>query len=212
MNIHTIEVGPIDANCFVVWDKTDEAIVIDPGYDAEKILSFLKANNLSVAAYLLTHGHFDHISALADMCDVCPAPVSIHNNDLEWAFDYRNSMLPLYPTPRRPEKVDRVIDDGQSWTDGGMLYKIILTPGHTPGGVCYHFPGDRILFSGDTLFEGSVGRTDLPGGDARVLSLSLAKLAKLPDTTAIYPGHGPDTVMAQEKRLNYFMQRSHLMK
>ena len=205
MRVATIIVGEIQTNCFAVWDRSKHAIVIDPGAEATRILALLKKNRLSVAAYLLTHGHMDHISALADMYDAMPAPIGLHGTDLEWAFDESNQMPPFYPAPKRPPEIARVLEDGQEWTDGGLTYRAISTPGHTPGSVCFFFPEQNILFSGDTLFAGSVGRTDLPGGNPRILNASLAKIARLSDNTVVYPGHGSATNMAHEKKTNFFM-------
>lgn len=206
MNIETVTVGEFQANCFVIRAESKQAIVIDPGAEAERVMTFLKKNRLSVASYLLTHGHMDHISVLAEMYDAMPAPVGIHGADLKWAFDQGNQMPPFYSTVKRPPEIARVLKDGQEWMDADLTYRVILTPGHTPGSVCFLFPAQNILFSGDTLFAGSVGRTDLPGGNSRALSASLAKLAQLPDNTAVYPGHGPVTNIACEKKTNFFMQ------
>ena len=207
MNIETLEVGPIGTNCYVVWGDASQALVIDPGGDAPAIMKAVKGHRLSIAVYLLTHGHMDHISALADMYDLAPAPIAIHAADLAWAFEDVNTLWPVYTTaPRRPPKIDRVLADGQDFTDAGLKCRVIHTPGHTPGGVCFHFTDERVLFTGDTLFAGSVGRTDLNGGAPRVLPRSLTLLTRLPDVTAIYPGHGPDTTLAQEKKSNYFLR------
>lgn len=207
MNIETIEVGPIGTNCYVTWGKTAQALIIDPGADSLTIMETVKARKLSVAAYLLTHGHMDHIGALADMHDRAPAPIAIHADDLVWAFEDVNTMWPMFTeAPRRPSKIDRALADGQEFADGGLRYRVIHTPGHTPGGVCFHFTEENVLFTGDTLFAGSVGRADLPGGNSRILARSLALLAKLPDLTAVYPGHGPATTMEREKRGNMFMR------
>lgn len=207
MNIETIEVGEFQVNCFVVWDSaTLQALVIDPGGNAESILSFLRKKRLSVAACLLTHGHFDHIGALKDVNQAFPSPIAIHPADLAWAFTEANQFPPFYPPVTKPAAEIRALKDGQIWTDGGLSYAVIETPGHSPGSVCFHFKADAALFSGDTLFAGSVGRTDLPGGHSRSLTVSLKKLARLPDDTRVFPGHGPATDIAQEKETNYFMQ------
>jgi glyoxylase-like metal-dependent hydrolase (beta-lactamase superfamily II) len=206
MHIETIVVGEFQVNCFVVWGQSDKALVIDPGSDAELILQFLKQKKLTVAAYLVTHGHMDHICGLADLYSARPAPIGISEDDLEWSFSNANQMPPYYGVPKRPAEIARLLKDGQEWNDAGLAYKVISTPGHTPGAVCFHFEGANCLFTGDTLFAGSVGRTDLPGGSSRVLSASLKKLAGLPDATLIYPGHGLSSDIAMEKRTNYFMQ------
>ncbi|MFH1969290.1 MAG: MBL fold metallo-hydrolase [Verrucomicrobiota bacterium] len=207
MNIECLTVGPFQASCYVVWGPERRALVIDPGADAATILAFLDAHGLDVACYLLTHGHMDHINALAEVSDKHPAPYAIHALDLKWAFGPLNQSPPNYSVPRRPVEPFRTLADGQTWTDGGLSYTVIGTPGHSPGSVCFHFSTDRVLFSGDTLFQGTVGRTDLPGGDGRALTQSLRKLAQLPPETRIVPGHGPETRLAEEFRINPFLKK-----
>jgi len=207
MNIECLTVGPFQASCYVAWGPERHAVVIDPGADAAAILAFLDAHQMDVACYLLTHGHMDHISALAEVSEKHPAPYAIHALDLKWAFGPLNQSPPYYPVPRRPAGALRTLDDGQTWKDGGLSYTVIGTPGHSPGGVCFYFAPARALFSGDTVFQGTVGRTDLPGGDGRVLTQSLRKLAQLPPETRIFPGHGPETRLADEFRINPFLKR-----
>ncbi len=205
MNIETIVVGAFQANCFVVWGEAKQAIIIDPGDDSECILNFLQECKLSVAAYMLTHGHMDHISSLAALHEALPAPIGLHPRDLAWAFTEVNNMPP-YGVPTKPAQIERALEDGQSWQDGGLTYQVIETPGHTPGGICFHFPDQNALFVGDTLFAGSVGRTDFPGGNSRALKQSLQRLRLLDDDLTVYPGHGPTTTMGIEKQTNFFMQ------
>jgi glyoxylase-like metal-dependent hydrolase (beta-lactamase superfamily II) len=206
MPIETVVVGPFEVNCFIVWGDAKAALVIDPGSDPDRILAAIEDKGLSIAAYLLTHGHVDHVSGVGALHRVRPAPVAMHKDDRRWAFGAQNQMPPFYGVPEKPAAAERVLADGQEWTDGGLNYRIVGTPGHTPGGVCFYFPAQRTLFSGDTLFAGSVGRTDFPGGDSRVLARSLAELAKLPDDTRILAGHGPATTIGYEKQTNFFMQ------
>ncbi len=206
IHIESLVVGPIESNCYVVWGDHREALVIDPGDDANRIVSVIEREKLSVQAYLLTHGHVDHVSALAEVHERHPAPVGLHPEDARWAFEPINQLPPFYPAPRAPARIDRSWKEGEEWTDAGFPYRIIETPGHTPGGVSLHFIRDGVLFAGDTLFHGSVGRTDLPGGDSRVLSESLKKLAQLPDEIRVYPGHGPETTIGFEKGHNPFLQ------
>ena len=207
MNIECLTVGPFQANCYVVWGPERHALVIDPGADAATILAFLDTHRMDVTGYLLTHGHMDHISALAEVSDKHPAPYAIHALDLKWAFGPLNQSPPYYSVPRQPVEPFRTLADGQTWTDGGLTYAVIGTPGHSPGSVCFHFSTDCVLFSGDTLFQGTVGRTDLPGGDGQVLTQSLHKLAQLPPETRILPGHGPETQLAKEFRINPFLKK-----
>ncbi len=211
MKIELITVGPFDVNCAVVWGDAKRALIIDPGFDAPLIQSCLDANGLSVAAYLLTHGHADHINALAELHAVHPAPVYLHAEDERWAFGPNNQIPPHYPVPTKPAadfptlgKND--LNFSNPWKIADLNFQTLETPGHTPGGVCYWFKDENICFTGDTLFKGSCGRTDLPGGDGRILAASLKKLAKLPPETRIIAGHGDETTIAHELKTNFFLQ------
>ena len=207
MNIECLTVGPLQANCYIAWGPERHALVIDPGADAQTIQACLDTHGLDVACYLLTHGHYDHIGALAEVSEKRPAPYALHALDLKWAFGVLNQSPPYYSAPRRPVGPSRALADGQTRTDGGLAYAVIATPGHSPGSVCFHFPETHVLFSGDMLFQGTVGRTDLPLGDERLLTQSLRKLAQLPPETRIFPGHGPETRLAEEFRINPFLKR-----
>ena len=206
MTIKTIVVGEFQVNCSVIWGDDKQAVIIDPGGDIETIIACIDKEGLQVAAYMMTHGHMDHISGLAALHAARPAPIGLHPKDREWAFTELNQMLPFYGTPDKPTRIERDLEDGQIWEDGGMTYSVIETPGHTPGGVCFCFSDGKALIVGDTLFAGSVGRTDLPGGDSRVLSQSLKRLTTLEESLTVYPGHGPTTTIGHEKRTNFFMQ------
>ena len=240
MNIQKITVGPYEVNCAVLWGEDKQALIIDPGYDAADIETVLEENGLTVAAILLTHGHADHISALAELHAAHPAPVYLHAADAAWAFGPNNQILPYYPVPEKPdteiidptnpprpsgtpplEGTDQTpllrrggrneVADGvgsKHWKIADLSFQCLETPGHTPGGVCYWFEEAEACFTGDTLFKGSCGRTDLPGGDARTLTASLGKLAEtLPPETRIVAGHGEDTTMEYELATNFFIQR-----
>ena len=206
MKIRTLAVGDFEANSYFVSDAGGHTLVIDPGAEPNRIARVLRDHNLSVIVYLITHGHMDHISALAALEREFPAPVGIHPADANWAFGGLNQMPPAYDIPTKPRNLERALSDNQEWTDGGLHYRVLATPGHTPGCVCFHFPEENALFTGDTLFAGSVGRTDFPGGDDRLLTESLAKLARLPNDTAVFPGHGPQTTIGQEKATNPFLR------
>ncbi|MBI2439864.1 MAG: MBL fold metallo-hydrolase [Lentisphaerae bacterium] len=208
MQIECLSVGPIQANCYLVWGPEQRALVIDPGAEPETILKRLATRRLEVACYLLTHGHADHIGALTELSAKRPAPYALHEADHKWAFSVVNQIPPFYPAGHRPSAAWRTLADGQNWSDGGLTCQVIGTPGHTPGSVCFYFPDERLLFSGDTLFQGSVGRTDLPGGDDDKLRDSLRKLSQLPPVTRILTGHGPETSLAEELRTNPFLQAS----
>lgn len=206
MRVLEIPVGPFESNCFFV-STAGGCLVIDPGDDAERLISLLREEKLTPSLYLLTHGHMDHVFALADLVKAFPAPVGMHPVDAGWAFTDVNIMPPYYETaPVAPASIARNLADGQVWEDIGLKYRIIETPGHSPGSVSFYFPEQNLCFCGDTLFSGSVGRTDLPGGDARVLKESLKRLAALPGNTVIFPGHGPKTSILQEKKTNFYLR------
>lgn len=209
MDVETIVVGEFGVNCLVCAGVNGQALVVDPGEDAGDILARLRERRLTVAAYLLTHGHCDHVTALAALAEAMPAPVAMHPADWRWAFSDANTLPPFFATaPRRPAGEHIDFAEGTAYTYAGLPFTVIETPGHTPGGVCIHFEADETLITGDTLFAGSVGRTDLPGGSSRTLAASLKKLKALPDHTRILPGHGPASTIGREKRTNYFMQEN----
>lgn len=204
MNIQRLVVGPFEVNCYLVWDSRRRAIVIDPGAEPDRILASIAEQELRVLACLATHGHMDHIGALAAVAAKASAPVGIGRLEIRWAFSPANQMPPYYTVPQKPAEIGRLLEDRQQWMDGDLDYEVIATPGHSPGSVCLHFPAVGALFSGDTLFQGTVGRTDVPGGDGRLLAQSLLKLAHLPTATRVYPGHGPETTLAVELQNNPF--------
>ncbi|OGV44629.1 MAG: hypothetical protein A2X46_03155 [Lentisphaerae bacterium GWF2_57_35] len=208
MQIESIIVGPFEVNCYLARQEGESsALVVDPGAESALILRELARRRLQPAAYLLTHGHVDHLSALEDICRKHPAPVYMSRQDAAWAFLPVNRYPPYYDAPQKaPEVIVTFEQDGQSITAAGLTWQVIETPGHSPGGVCYFFPDANVLISGDTLFQNSVGRTDLPGGDPRVLTQSLKKLAQLPPQTVVYPGHGPSTTIHDEKQNNFFFR------
>jgi len=207
MNITPITTGAYEEICYLVWGAEKQAIIFDPGHDAEQILQTLEENGLSVAAYVCTHGHADHINALNALHQKHPAPILMHTADWSWAFSSVNQIPPHYPVPQCPEpKVFLPLESSSDWNFADLRFQCLETPGHTPGSCCLLFPASGILVAGDTLFKGSCGRTDLPNGDARLMKASLNRLKQLPDPTRVYPGHGPDTTIAIEKATNFFMQ------
>ncbi len=206
LHVEKVIVGPLEVNCWIIWNEQKKAIIIDPGYDADKILKVINDNQLSIAAYMMTHGHADHISALADIANQIPAELGIHPADAKWAFSMQNIIPPFYSYPKTPTMISRNFSDNQIYCDADITYKIIETPGHTPGSVCFYFENDGIIFTGDTLFKGSAGRTDFPGGNPRKLTESLKKLKELPDNTIVHSGHGPSSTIGYEKEHNFFMR------
>lgn len=207
MKIQTLPVGPIGTNCHLAIDEsTRRAVLLDPGDEADAILSHLRAENLTLDAILVTHGHPDHILALADLSDALPGvPIWFPAGDLPWAFTPANALAGFLPAPRRPAAELHPATEGTRLPLAGAAWHCLETPGHTPGGVCWHVPSANLLFTGDTLFAGSAGRTDLPGGDYPTLIRSLRRLATLPPSLKVFPGHGPDTDFAEELRSNPFL-------
>lgn len=207
MNIETRTTGYIEENCYFVSNPaTRQIVVIDPGDDAPQLTVRLKELGATVVAYLLTHGHVDHITALAPLAAVFPAPIYIHPLDAAWCFTEQNNLPGFYDAPATPKGPIVAAEEGAVLELAGARWSIVETPGHTPGGVCWKLEDDHALFSGDTLFRDSVGRTDLPGGDSRTLSRSLRKLAALPGDWTVYPGHGDPTTLAHEKQHNFFLK------
>ena len=207
MRIETRVTGFIEENCYFATNPATRAtVVIDPGDDAPQLLAHLRAGNAVVVAYLLTHGHVDHVTALAELCAVHPAPIHLHPLDAAWCFSARNNLPGFYDAPAAPRAPLVSAQEGDVFEFAGARWSVVETPGHTPGGICWKLEGDRALFTGDTLFRGTAGRTDLPGGDARALARSLRKLAALDGDWTVYPGHGEATTLDRERRDNYFMQ------
>ena len=197
----TIQVGGFEVNCSIL-SENGRAWIVDPGQEAERIIDLLAKKGLEPAAILLTHAHFDHISGIPGLLKKFPdLPVSVHEKDMPMFGHPLNQLPPEYPSFAKPHNL-KTLDK----LEGLEGLEIIETPGHTPGGVCYYFPKDKLLLSGDTLFAGSVGRTDLPGGDMATLMNSLRKLTALPDDTLVIPGHGMHTRIALEKSGNPFLQ------
>jgi len=204
MKSEVLSVGVYQANCSILWGEEKSAWVIDPGADAERIMAVLNEHHLALGIVVLTHYHFDHISALTDLMKLRVAPVYLHKNEVAYAFSPMNSMPPYAPTTKPIDlRIDK--DDGDLIEFGGLSAKIITTPGHTPGGWCLYFEREELLIAGDTLFAGGVGRTDLPGGDWDTLTESLNKLKRLPDATRVICGHGPDTEIGVEKQRNPYL-------
>lgn len=204
MIIKKLVVGPLQENCFIVGDKkTKQAIVIDPGDEPDRILDEIKDSGLEISAVILTHAHFDHIGAAGDIKKATGVKILMHREDVEsyalakdqaafWGFDMDD-----IPEP------DGFVDEGQEIKAGDLSFKVMHTPGHSKGGICLY--GEGAVFTGDTIFQGSVGRTDFPGGSIEDLRKSFKRLLDLPDDTKIFPGHGPDTAVGREKKENFFV-------
>ncbi|MGB9892167.1 MBL fold metallo-hydrolase [Thermodesulfovibrio yellowstonii] len=204
MKIKKFEVGPLFVNCYIIYDeRTKEAVVIDPGDEPDLILDFIKEENLNLKYILCTHGHFDHIGSVKELRDETGAKVVLHEKDIEI---YRNSpqiAMQFFGIEIEPQpEPDILIKNGEILNTGNVQLTVIHTSGHSPGSVCFYTDG--YIFTGDTLFAGSVGRTDIIGGSMNELLNSLKKIASLPDETIVFPGHGPKTKIGIEKKTNPF--------
>lgn len=204
MIIKELAVGPIMANCFIVGcEKTLDAAVIDPGEDADRILMKLAESKLTVKKIINTHGHFDHVGANRRIKEVTGGELSIHEADA-FMLEQLTAMAASFgmATENSPP-ADVLLKDGDTISFGEVTFKVVHTPGHTPGGISLAAPGH--VFVGDTLFAGSIGRTDFPGGDFQTLISSIqTRLFALPDDVVAHCGHGPATTIGQEKRTNPF--------
>lgn len=207
IQIESLVVSLFESNCFIVRNNGGtDVMVVDPGDNAADILAFLRERQYHPNVYLITHGHVDHVSGLAELHRTLPAPVAMHPRDSRWAFSPRAAMPPYYESPNAPSAIERELADGQEWTDIGFTYQIIETPGHSPGGVAFYFKKENVLFSGDSLFRGSIGRSDLPGSNPSDLAKSLKRLMALPDATVVYCGHGPATTIGAERKHNPYLK------
>jgi glyoxylase-like metal-dependent hydrolase (beta-lactamase superfamily II) len=207
--IHEIlTVGMLDCNCSILGDETTrEAIVVDPGDEIPRILAVLNRHHFTVRQILITHAHIDHIAGALRLKQLTGAPILYNQNDLPLVrmMDVQAGWLGV-PTPDvAPPDAD--LPDHQVIGLATLPGTVLLTPGHTPGSLCLHFPTHHLLLAGDTLFAGSIGRTDLPGGDPRQLLRSIHdRLLPLPDETRVIPGHGPGTTIGAERDSNPFLQ------
>ena len=195
LNIKTLALGAYETNCYIIWDESSrECLVIEPGYEPERVMQAVKALDKTVAAILLTHGHFDHVGAVRVIfsetdCDIylcpedCAMPEQMTAGPLCYTCSYQ---------------------DGDVLQLAGLTLQVLHTPGHTPGSVC--LVCEDAIFSGDTLFSGSCGRTDLPGGNWNTLSRSLARLRDLEGDYKVYPGHGEATRLSTERTYNPYMR------
>jgi len=207
--IHEIlAVGPLQCNCSILGDETSrEAIVVDPGGDISRIVAILEKHGLTAKQILITHAHIDHIAGAARLKQLTGAPILYNQLDLPLVkmMDIQAGWLGV-PTPEVPAP-DDTLDDGKLITVTGLTGSILHTPGHTEGSVCLYLPREALLLAGDTLFAGSIGRTDLPGGDQRKILASIREsLLPLPLDTTVIPGHGSRTTIGAERESNPFLQ------
>lgn len=202
MEIRAIHLGLIKTNCYLI--STDKAaVVIDPGFKTEITADFLKANGGKARMILITHAHFDHIGGAEALRDETGVEIGIGELDAPALRDTGLNLSDKFHAHIAPFSADRTFCDGEKFSVDDIDFEVILTPGHTVGGVSY-LSGES-LFSGDTLFAGAVGRTDMPGGSLKALKKSLKRLIALPEETKVYPGHGDFTTVGYEKENNMFV-------
>jgi hydroxyacylglutathione hydrolase len=199
-----LPVGPMECNCYIVADReTLKGMIIDPGYSASEILEQVAKYKVEVEYILLTHGHLDHTCAVSEVKKATGAKLAVHKEDTDMLKDTSLGAYLGINNPPVPEP-DVLLKDGDKLSLGKLIFKVIHTPGHTPGGIC--LLGEGACFSGDTLFKYGIGRADLPGGDGvRLISSIKEKLLTLSPITKVYPGHGPDTTIEAERRGNPYI-------
>ena len=205
--IKLMVLGPVATNCYILYnDEFKEAVLIDPADRFEIIKKFIDEESLKLKAVLLTHGHFDHIGAAKEICGSYNVELYAHESEKEVLENPRYNLSEAMGAEQLSLTPDKELVDGQIIELIGLLIKVIHTPGHTPGGVCYYISSENILFSGDSLFACSIGRTDFPGGSSSDLIRAVReKLFTLPDGTKVFPGHGEQTSISYEKLHNPFV-------
>ncbi len=204
MFIDTVVVGPLQENSYVVaCEEKKEAIIIDPGAEADRIYRVVTFHGFTLKYVMNTHGHIDHIGGVAGIIEKTGAPFLIHEDDMYLIDGIENDPLQAFIQVDAPPTPDSFLSDKDRITVGNLEFEVIHTPGHSPGSVC--FLVENVLFSGDTLFSNSIGRADLPGGDHEQLLTSIReKLLPLDDNVRVYSGHGPVTTIGNERRFNPF--------
>ncbi len=206
MILQGLVTGPFQGNCFVAGcDRTREALVVDPGDEEDRILAVLERHELTAKLIACTHAHIDHVGAVQPLRQATEAPLAIHRE--AFATIGGQSRFAAAMTGRMPEPVaepEQFIDEGDELAVGDLRFQVLYCPGHAHGHLC--FQGEGVVFTGDVLFQSSIGRFDLPGGDGRILLRSIRdKLLVLPDETVVLPGHGPTTTIGEEKQQNPFI-------
>jgi len=206
MKYKRLPLGIYQANCYVITDEaTGFAAVLDPGGDFEELKQYLEANKLQVKYIILTHAHGDHIGALPELKEYSGAPICVHSQDNEMLKDSRKNLTSVMGYKRVEMEGDMLLEGREVLELGNTKLEVIHTPGHTKGGICIHTENE--LFSGDTIFAHSIGRTDLEGGSYdEIINSIINKLMVLPDDTVIHPGHGGPTTVKEERDNNPFLQ------
>lgn len=210
MKIDCFVLGAFETNCYVLRssETAGDCLIIDPGDGAGRLLGFIKGHNLNPVAVILTHGHIDHIGSVAELRDSYPdIKVYVHGLDAGMLENAHSNLSAMMGGAFSTVPADFYLEDGSVVEQGGVKLTVLHTPGHTPGGICLYSKDEGVVFTDDTLFAESIGRTDFPGGSLKQLLKGIKeKLLTLPDDTIVYPGHGPSTTVGLEKAHNQFLQ------
>lgn len=209
LNVERLPVGPYQANAYLVWEHAPgPAVLVDAGAEAPRLLAALAGRALRLEAILQTHAHADHIAALPAVVEATGAPVYLHPDAEPMLHSAEANLSAFAGTPFTAPVAYVPVADGERLTLLGRPVDVLHTPGHAPGSVCYHFVDDGLLFTGDALFAGSIGRTDFPGGSLETLLAGIhGKLMRLPDATAVHAGHLESTTIGRERTTNPFLQQ-----
>lgn len=206
MKLIRIQAGIYAVNCYIIYSEdTNEGIIVDPGGDVDDILDYVRENNLNIKYLVLTHGHADHIGGLKGLKEALGAIIAIHEDDVDMLKDADKNLSFVMAMGKVELEPDLLLREGDILEFGNEKAKVIHTPGHTRGSICLEI--NDVIISGDTLFAGSIGRTDLYGGDYDTLINSIKdKLMTYPDETKVYPGHGSPTTIGRERKYNPFLR------
>ncbi|TCN22879.1 MBL fold metallo-hydrolase [Mesobacillus foraminis] len=207
MEWYQLPLGPLQTNCYILSNRNNSCLIIDPGEEAEKVFRYLNQKKLKPAAILLTHAHFDHIGAVEPIRAKYSVPVYLHTQEKKWLTDPVLNGSRLFGMGEvKAEPADYLLSGNQDLSIGEFTFTVLETPGHSPGSISFYFQEAGLVASGDALFQGSIGRTDLPGGSHETLLKSIhKKLLVMPEETLVLSGHGPVTTIRQEMDSNPFL-------